>query len=161
MPKTLAAKEVAMSAVESLRDLTGRWAGTSLLLLPDEPARESQSTLEIGSAARDKFTTIAYTWEFDGEPQEGMLVLGQEGGSIHGFWIDSWHMGDKLMTLRGASEAGAVTVLRGSYAVENSPDWGWRIDLGPADGALRVAMYNVSPDGEEFLGVDATYAQPT
>lgn len=150
-----------MSAVESLRTLVGVWTGTSHLIMHGEPVRDSQSNLLIGLAARDKFTTITYTWGFDGEPQEGMLVIGQDQGLLHGVWIDSWHMGDKLMALRGQAEASGAIVLRGSYAVEGGPDWGWRTDLEPADGALRVAMYNVSPDGEEELGVEVLYTRPT
>jgi len=148
-----------MSAIESLRTLVGGWTGTSRLIMPGEPAHESQSSLSIGLAARDKFTTIAYTWSFDNEPQEGMLVIGQDQSLLHGVWIDSWHMGDKLMMLRGQAEAHGAIVLRGSYAVEGSPDWGWRVDLEPAGSTFRLTMYNMSPEGEEDLGVDATYTK--
>ncbi|MBC8075823.1 MAG: DUF1579 family protein [Chloroflexales bacterium] len=148
-----------MSAIESLRALVGAWTGTSRLIMPGEPTRDSQSNLSVGLAARDKFITITYTWNFDGEPQEGVLLLGQDQNSIDGVWIDSWHMGDKLMALRGQAETSGAIILRGSYKIEGYPDWGWRTDLEPADGTFRVVMYNVSPEGEEMLGVEATYTR--
>ncbi len=150
-----------MSTPDNLRALIGTWTGTNRLFLPDAPTRESPSTASVALAAGGKFCTVAYTWVFDDEPQDGLLILGvePEGSVVNAVFIDSWHMGDAFMIMRGQIEANNTIVVRGSYAVEASPDWGWRIGVEPRKNALRVVMYNVSPDGDEWLGVEATYTR--
>ncbi len=148
-----------MSAPESLRRSIGTWTGTSRLWLPEEPTRESESTASVALAARDKFSMIAYTWVIDGEPQEGLLLLGSESehNAVHAVFVDSWHMGDTFMICQGQVEAHGAVVVRGSYAVESGPEWGWRIAIEPGPDALRVVMYNVLPDGNEVPGFECTY----
>ena len=152
-----------MSTPELLHTLTGTWTGTSRLYLPGEPTRESPSNASVTLIAREKFCTIAYTWVFDGEPQEGLLMLGAESerSIVNALFVDSWHMGDKFMILEGKGDTTNAVVLHGSYAVEGGPDWGWKIVVEPGNTTLRILMYNVLPDGEEFLGVEATYTRST
>jgi hypothetical protein len=150
-----------MSVPETLASLVGEWAGTSRLWLPGEPTRESETTASVALTAQGKFVTIAYTWAFEGQPQDGLLLLGRETESVHVAFVDSWHMGDVMMICRGrVHESGAVDVL-GSYSVPDSPDWGWRIVIEPGDNILRILMYNVPPEGmgEEELGVEAVYSR--
>jgi hypothetical protein len=150
-----------MSDLEALRNLAGRWSGPNAVLLPDEPPHASTSTLEITPIVGGKFVQLAYTWAFDGEPQEGVLIVGYEAAenAITAVWLDSWHMGDRAMSLRGQAEDETI-VLRGSYAVPEGPTWGWRIELQPDPNQLQITMYNVLPDGsDEMLGVDATYTR--
>ncbi len=150
-----------MSTLENWQPLIGPWTGTSRLFLPDEPTRESPSTALVALIAQGKFCTIAYTWVFDGEPQDGLVVLGYDPDrrAVDAVFLDSWHMGDKLMLLQGRVEADATIVVHGTYAVPASPDWGWRMVVAAHDNTLRMVMYNVSPEGEEFLGVEATYTR--
>jgi hypothetical protein len=150
-----------MAALDGLRASIGAWAGTSRLYLPGEPIRESQSTASVALAIKGNFSAIAYTWAFDGEPQEGQLLLGYESetNAVNAIFVDSWHMGDKLMICQGRVETNGAVVVRGSYAVEAGPDWGWRIAIEPAGETLRVAMYNVTPDGDELLGYETLYAR--
>lgn len=51
-------------------------------------------------------------------------------------------------------------VVRGSSKVAGHPDWGWRMVVAPTSDALRIELYNVTPDGQEMLGVAATYGCP-
>jgi len=155
-----------MSVPEGLADLVGEWRGTSKLWLsPDEPVRESDTTASVTLAAQGKFITIAYTWSYEGDPQDGLIVLSREakGNAVKAAWIDSWHMGDSMMMCEGgAVEDGAISV-RGSYAAPPGPDWGWRIvveagDAGEED-AFEVIMYNITPDGDEHLAVRGTYGR--
>ncbi len=148
-----------MSAPESLRTSIGAWTGANRLFLPEEPTRESQSTASVALVARGKFSTIAYTWAFEGESQEGLLLIGQADEVVSAVFVDSWHMGDKLMLCEGRAAANEAIKVRGSYAVEGGPDWGWRIVVEPGDNTLRVTMYNVTPDGDEVLGVEASYTR--
>ena len=67
-------------------------------------------------------------------------------------------MGDRVMICEGpAVDAGPLEV-RGSYPAPPGPDWGWRTVVETAEeDLLRMVMYNVSPEGEEYLAVDAAY----
>jgi hypothetical protein len=72
-------------------------------------------------------------------------------------WIDSWHMSNKVLALQGVMEAdGSINVL-GSYPAPPDPDWGWRIVVKPAGTSLNILMFNISPKGEEYPAVEATY----
>ncbi len=70
------------------------------------------------------------------------------------------HMSDKFMICQGAAEPDGAIVVRGSYAAPPGPDWGWRMVIGPGDGdTFRLIMYNISPDGQEDLAVEASYTK--
>ncbi len=102
-----------------------------------------------------------YDWHHEGVAQEGMLLVGNnnEQSEVTASWIDSWGMGGKIMNCYGTTNEVGDISLRGTYEVQDNPDWGWRIDIPlPTDNSLQVKMYNVSPDGEEFLAVDASYS---
>lgn len=148
-----------MSLPQSLQALVGRWIGTSRLLLPGEPVRETSSEATVSLVAQGKFCTLAYSWSFDGTAQDGMLLIGQEQHSARVIFIDSWHMGDAMMICQGQVDGQGTLDVRGSYAVEGSADWGWRIVVAPDGHSVRILMYNVTPDGEEVLGVEATYTR--
>ncbi len=148
-----------MTIPTQLAGLTGHWLGTSQLWLsPDDPARESESTLVVAPAAQDRFLTFRYTWSDEGAPQDGLLLLSQDGDAVDAAWIDSWHMANKIMSLNGAVDAAGGVMLHGSYAAPPGPDWGWRIELtSTPDDTCELRMYNVTPDGEAFLAVEAVY----
>jgi hypothetical protein len=112
--------------------------------------------------AQGRFAELHYTWSFDGEPQDGLVVLGAEpeGDTARAIWLDSWHMQDQFMVCAGTvADDGSVT-LKGSYAAPPGPDWGWQIDLVPKpDDTFQLLMYNITPQGESALAVKATYAR--
>jgi predicted enzyme related to lactoylglutathione lyase len=141
----------------------GRWRGTNRLHDPHTKAAEdSPSTLSITPVVGGKFLRIDYTWTYQGAPQEGTLLVGTEPdtGELTAHWSDTWHMDHKVMACRGSLANEKQLVLRGSFAVPPGPDWGWRIELTPEEGrALRVLMFNVSPEGVSQPAVEATYAR--
>ena len=154
-----------MTVPAALEFLLGSWTGTSRLWRPWlEPSdTASVSTATVGVVARGRFMTIDYTWELEGEAQQGLLLLGLEhkAGVVHAVWVDSWHMGEKPMTCTGtADEAGVVTVL-GAYAAPPGPDWGWRTVLTPnaEGGSFEIVMTNIAPDGEETPAFHNHYAR--
>lgn len=148
-----------MSVPERLAALTGRWTGTNRVwLAPGEAAHVSETTATVRVVAQGRFLEVAYAWAFDGEPHDGVVLLGRDGKSAA--WIDSWHMGDKVMLLEGAPDASGAVSVQGAYAAPPGPDWGWRIVVeGGDDEPLHLVMYNVTPDGTEMLAVDAAYAR--
>ena len=89
-------------------------------------------------------------------------MVGYQSGPavVTAHWVDTWHVGDGVMSCQGTAETdGSITVL-GSYPAPPGPDWGWRIVVQPQDGtALRMVMYNITPDGDESLAVEADYTR--
>jgi GrpB-like predicted nucleotidyltransferase (UPF0157 family) len=150
-----------MTIPNALIPLVGNWTGLNRLWLsPDEPARESDTTASVASIAEGKFLTFRYTWAEKDQPQEGFLLIGQEGSEdlVKAIWIDSWHMGDTLMLCQGGLNPQGGLSVQGSYSAPPGPDWGWRIILEPGEAdTLRLVMVNIHPDGKEALAVDARF----
>ena len=152
-----------MSVFDKLSACAGSWRGTSRLQDPQNNlADDSPSSMVVTPVLGGRFVRLDYTWAYHGKPQEGSLLVGRDAktGELSAHWIDSWHMGDKVMACRGAATDGGALSVRGSYAAPPGPDWGWRTTISPDDGrTLRITMYNVTPDEQEDLAVDATYTR--
>lgn len=151
-----------MDGISRLIDLAGRWTGTYRLWFPDNDGMREflcVSGATITPTVRDTFVRLDYTWSHEGTPHEGCVLVGYEvkDATATAVWADSWHMGAAFLVSRGGVENGAI-VVRGTYAVPDSPDWGWKTVLTP-DRELRLTMYNIHPGGEEMLAVDATYTR--
>lgn len=155
-----------MSIPRILEKLIGNWAGPSHLYLSwpptDEATHKSHSTASITSVANGKFLLIAYTWVYKDKTQEGLILFGlDDRNNIKAAWIDSWHMGNIMMICEGTADAAKVT-MTGSYAAPPGPDWRWRTEIQPVnDNTFRMVMYNISPEGEESLAVEAEYSRQT
>jgi len=150
-----------MAVPTILAELAGRWQGTNRLWLdPSESARESMATAVCQQVAQGKFFELHYTWADEGLPQEGVLLLGQSQEQLSAAWVDSWHMQDTMMQCTGTLPSDGIVSVVGHYAAPPGPDWGWRIALqsDPTD-QFRLIMYNITPDGEEMLAVEATFTR--
>jgi hypothetical protein len=93
-----------------------------------------------------------------GSPQEGLILIGFDDQQqvVQGVWIDSWHMGEQMMICKGRRNPGGIITLRGSYPAPPGPDWDWQIELYPDETRrLRMLMFNINPDGDIFLAVQA------
>ncbi len=160
---SLHVEQLDMNLRRQLDKLVGQWTGINRLWLsPDDPARESETTASIALVAGQSFATIHYTWEDEGQPQDGLLIVRNAAAPSPEdmTWIDSWHTGGKFMFFRGENDdEGRISGL-GSYPAPSGPDWGWRIVL-VADTAdtIRMLMYNITPDGEAALAVEAEYSR--
>ncbi|MBI5932737.1 MAG: DUF1579 family protein [Chloroflexi bacterium] len=149
-----------MIALSAITSLVGTWRGENQLwLAPGEPVRKSETTAEIEIVAHAQFTEMRYQWADEGHPQEGRIILGQSGDDVKAVWFDTWHMANQFMLCDGRVDGGAASV-RGAYAAPPGPDWGWRVAFEPrgAD-AFRFTMYNITPDGQEFLAVEVLYSR--
>ena len=149
-----------MSISEKLTALEGSWNGRNRLHLgdwaPENPILDSDATAEVRKRSGGQFLEIAYTWNYKGEPKEGVILLGTEpkSGAVNASWTDSWHLADQLMKCEGTeTESGGVNV-KGSYKVEGHPEWGWRTEIIPGENSFRYLMYNISPEGEETIAVE-------
>jgi hypothetical protein len=152
-----------MSVLHGLASCAGSWRGTNTLHDPAAGRPDSSpSDLIVTPVLGGKFVRIDYTWAHQGERQEGSLLLGfdPKAGEVSGHWIDSWHMGRKIMTCRGPTPVGGTISVEGSYAAPPGPDWGWRIEITPENGQkIRIAHFNVDPDGTEQAAVEAVYSR--
>ena len=147
-----------MGALARISRLTGRWTGSYRLIVnPSEPVRVSETTATVVPDAGGQ--RIDYTWEYEETPQNGSLRVGHDESRdrLTVAWTDTWHMSDRPLSSDGPASGEDLDV-RGSYPAPSGPDWGWRtrIEVLDAD-SFRMVMYNVTPDGQEYLAVDAVY----
>jgi hypothetical protein len=151
-----------MGPLERLLSCAGNWTGTNTLRVdPNGPADESSSTFMIAPVHGGRFAHVDHTWSYHGKPQEGALLIGCESddGPVTIHWIDTWHMGRKVMSLRGPIAGDGAIDVRGTYAAPPGPDWGWRIVIrADAPERIELKMFNIEPGGTEHLAVEAMYA---
>ena len=149
-----------MNPVEALIASAGSWIGTNTLQDPNTgKPEESPSKVTITPMLGDRFVRIDYTWGYQGKPQEGSLLLGfdPKSNETSGHWIDSWHMGRKVLACIGSGIADPFISVTGSYPAPTGPDWGWRIEI--ATNPLRIKHTNIEPNGQQDLAVEAVYSR--
>jgi hypothetical protein len=156
-------KETLMTAFSLLHPLSGNWQGTYTLQDPNNnhlPV-DSPSTATVTPILGGRFVRFDYTWVYNNQPQEGSILFGHEGDSdtTIAHWIDSWHMGDKVLVSRTTGDNSKMVNVLGYWSVPPGPDWGWRTTVEPtfAPDSFRMAMYIVTPEGEEALALAVTY----
>ncbi len=152
-----------MSINATLAKYAGSWSGINKLYLSwtPETLKESKSKLDVSLKANAQFIAFEYTWVFESEQQEGIILLGcdTKSNAAQTVWTDSWHSSHTFMLSDGkVAEDGSISV-KGYYKVEGHPDWGWRTDIIPAGDSLRIVMYNVTPEGNEELAVETDFAR--
>jgi hypothetical protein len=145
--------------MSGLEGLIGAWFGESQLFLESDTFT-SKTSAHIKQGIQGQFILVSYTWEFEGRSQEGLIIFNSRIGQAptRANWLDSWHMGSEIMHCLGIRDKEGSVALLGSYSVASSPNWGWRIELrlsGSDD--LELRMFNISPEGDETLGVLAQY----
>jgi len=106
-----------------------------------------------------QFLSIEYTWSFEDQPQEGLLIIGcdPKSDAVQAVWTDSWHSKDVLMLCNGTRDKDGRISVFGQYAVPEQPDGGGRTEITHTPGGFRYAMYNVSPDGVEEIAVETDF----
>jgi Protein of unknown function (DUF1579) len=107
-----------------------------------------------------RFLHIRTTWVDEGQPQEGLLLVGYNKSRDVGMavWLDSWHKSVQFMHFEGSLDENVGFNFDGSYGVASGPDLGWRITWQiDENGSLQLTMYNISPDGDELWAVKAEY----
>lgn len=150
-----------MSVPDAFISLSGHWKGRNRLhanWLPD-PIVESESLACVSTKMRDQFLQIDYTWQYEGNVQEGTLIFGSEknAAAAQAVWSDSWHLSNNLMLCDGNIANGKLLNVKGYYKVTDHPDWGWRTEVTANGSVFRYVMYNVSPEGDEELAVEMDF----
>jgi hypothetical protein len=147
--------------LQTLIDCAGDWNGTNRLYVdPKGKPDESDSRLVITPLLGNSFLRIDQTWSYQGKPQEGSMLVGfnpdAQEVSLH--WIDTFHMGRKVMACTGAAGQDQSIDVLGSYSAPPGPDWAWRITVeSKGTSKLEIRMFNIDPDRREALAVHASY----
>ncbi|HVE90819.1 MAG TPA: DUF1579 family protein [Actinomycetota bacterium] len=140
--------------------MAGRWSGRARTWLePGQLADDSPVAGEITPLLDGMFAMHRYEGSFQGTKLAGCAIHGFDlGPRRHTMsWVDSFHNGTATMLSLGREgEESPVSVL-GSYGAGDQT-WGWRtqLDLAGPD-ALVITHFNITPAGEEALGVEIRY----
>jgi hypothetical protein len=148
-----------MNAFDKLIACAGVWRGTSTLQDPHSGTPlDSGSTLTVTPILLGRFLRVSYTWDYQGDPQEGEFIIGlqSESGNLISHWIDTWHMSEKGLVCTGTAGDDDL-ILPGSYPAPPGPDWGWNTVIRPSESHIKMTMFNVPPGGAEELAVEAHY----
>lgn len=150
-----------MNETAKLTEFVGQWSGMNRLwVFPGDPVRESETNASIVFAARGTLALITYTWAYEGKAQEGVLMMRTDPNpeDVQVMWVDSWHTSNKFMQFHSQEDKEGLVAVHGTYAAPPGPDWGWRIVLKSDNtNEFHIVMYNITPDGQEALAVDARY----
>lgn len=149
-----------MSALAPFIRAAGRWHATYKLRDPaNSLSCDSESRATVTPMLAGRFVRLDYTWAYKEAPHDGSLLVGCESatGVVTLAWIDAFHNSDRMMICTGTVDADGTLNVRGSYAAPPGPDWGWRTRLGAAGDRLSMVMFNITPDGQEELAVEAEY----
>lgn len=145
-----------------LASMAGEWDGVCKTWF--EPGKLGDESPIKGSTRLvldGMFLLHEYEGSLGGNPMKGMAIIGYSLGEEQWqvAWIDSIHNGTRIMHSTGDKGAtqDAPNVL-GSYPVKGHPDWGWRttLELRGKDN-LVITHYNITPEGEEDIGVEIDY----
>jgi hypothetical protein len=121
-----------------------RWNGDAELWL--DPLGDQ--AVRSACSARVGPSILEYTWQHEGQPQTGKLVLGEGGADF----TDTFHS-SSAMSCACVPGSRALVDVQGSYGPD--ADWGWRItvSLRAPTGELVLQMTNIAPWGEEVRAV--------
>lgn len=107
-----------------------------------------------------RFLQVGYRWQEGGAHQDGWIFFKTDEGRgvLKAPWLDAWHLGKERMECEGRIVWEGVADGRGRYAAPPGPDRGWRISIeGAGEKGLIMRMFNISPEGNEGLAVEAVY----
>ena len=143
-----------------LQRLAGGYRGLAKTWIePGAPAEEAPWEGLIEPILGGRFVRFEYRSRLLGGPIAGLMVLGfeKDRAEFQLSWIDSLHTGSATMLSTGPDVAGDQPIsVRGRYFVAQTQEyWGWRTEIDDlGNGPLVVRMFNVTPDGQEDLGVE-------
>ncbi|REJ76180.1 MAG: DUF1579 domain-containing protein [Acidobacteria bacterium] len=148
-------------SLETIFELEGQWAGNyKLWFSPTEPHLESETTAGIKRGVNFTCAKIAYDWVYEEKKQEGLIICAFNPNRelVRAAFFDSFHMANDFMECEGSARDGEINVM-GSYTAPVGPSWYWRTILDAPDGAFRMRMFNIHPDGTEDIAVEAVYSR--
>jgi hypothetical protein len=146
-----------------LARLVGTWVGTARTVFePGAAGVEAPWEATAASLLGGRFLRFTYRSELNGQPLAGELLVAFETGEKlwRTAWVDSFHTGTALMASEGPAADGPIRVTGRYFAAEGHPHWGWRTELhDDRPETLTLRMFNITPDGQEDLGVEVLLAR--
>ena len=144
-----------------LTRLVGHWKGvTRTWFVPGKLADESTWEGNFRLVLSGRFVLYEYSGAIQGDLLEGIALIGYNPNSqaYEMAWADSFHYGSAIMFSVGGEKSSPLNVL-GSYPdPSGGPNWGWRTQIQlEGDNQLAIRHYNITPQGEEGLGVETIY----
>lgn len=141
----------------------GEWTGTARTWFePDKLADESTWDARFYSMLDGQYLRYEYSGTVQGEAFEGKATIGYNAitQQFQMAWIDSFHQNNGILFCQGAQTPTGFSVL-GSWLPEKGSDpWGWRTEFVLIDADhLTVRAYNITPGGEEALGIETIYTR--
>jgi hypothetical protein len=144
-----------------LAQLVGKWQGmTKTWFEPDKLTDESPWQGEFKLVLGGRFLLYTYQGSLHGDAFEGITLLGYntQRNRYEMAWVDSFHNGSSIMFSHGGEKEGSFNVLGSFFAGPESPDWGWRTEILPQqNGELIIIHYGITPEGQEWKGVETIY----
>lgn len=146
---------------KSLNALCGEWEGVNKVwgtpgeLTDEQPVRGTFRPLLGG-----KFVLHEYKTTVSGGDASGLAIIAyflyEQRYKVA--WVDGFHTGTEIQVSTGQRAAVDLDVHTTYPVGPGEPDWGWRtvIDQPSAD-TLYVRHYNITPQGEEALGIEFAY----
>lgn len=163
MPEKRLKASLASGEHARLGQLVGEWEGTTRTWFePGVLGDESTWRGIIRPLFDGRFVVHEYAGTLCGEELHGLCIMGYDLTSRkwQSAWVDVHHMFTGIMFSEGdpGDHGFAVT---GSYPLaDGSPRWGWRTEVEQNDpDHLVIRAYNISPAGEEALGVETRYTR--
>lgn len=141
--------------------LVGKWQGmTKTWFEPDKLTDESPWQGEFKLVLGGRFLLYTYQGSLHSDAFEGISLLGYnpQRNRYEMAWVDSFHNGSSIMFSHGGKKEGSFNVLGNFFAGPDSPDWGWRTEILPQEnGELIITHYGITPEGQEWKGVETVY----
>lgn len=149
---------------QALAAMAGDWQGTTRVWFePDKPpAMEVAQSGSLRSVLGGRFLMHEYRYGEGDQAGEGIAFYGLhlDENAYEAAWIDTFHTGTSILFSTAADDGGGFKAL-GSYGDgQGGPRWGWRTEIAqPSADELVIAMFNITPDGQEMKGVETRYSR--
>ncbi len=144
-----------------LAQLEGEWLGmTKTWFEPDKLTDESPWQGEFKMVLGGRFLLYTYQGSLHGDSFEGITLLGYnpQRNRYEMAWVDSFHNGSTIMFSHGGEKEGVFNVKGSFFTGPGSPDWGWRTEIQPQEnGELIITHYGITPEGQEWKGIETSY----
>ncbi|MHA7630555.1 DUF1579 domain-containing protein [Corallococcus sp. M7] len=145
-----------------LSRLVGTWEGVARTWFqPDKLEDESPISGTFRSVLDGRYVVHEYTSSMGGKPLSGIATLGYhlDGRQFTMSWVDTFHVGTDIMNLLGEPGVGDRVSVTGSYHTgEQSPRWGWRVDIDVAGpDALVITHFNIEPGAAPQKAIEIQY----
>ena len=143
------------------KQIVGNWEGTAATYFkPDELADTSPIKGTIIEVLDGSFLLHEYIGTLMKNKMLGLAIYGYNENKkrFEIAWVDTQHMGPEILFSKGKNTDDKFSVLAQYTGADENDVWGWRTSLELKDpDNMVIQHFNITPDGQEYLGVDIGY----